>query len=395
MMERFIPYILPRNSCCYSVPGTESFRLGSRMITVKITSPPREGKRGSNMQNWERSVRKIFLSDGWNYNDPDEVEKLRFYLSLKPFERDVSIFTEEQRNRIRIFVSVDQAGAEALIVAYLCRHGNFRDLFIYNIKPHVYVALFVFAYVWKKEMENTGSDIKCDIDLLCNLPIREVTSNPFWRDTDKLIRSSDKWPSERRYYYIAKQICHSSNYGITSGMFQLNTLEKSKGKIVISKAQAEHYLSVYHGLFPEIREWHREVERQVKDTHYLFNLFGFPRYCWFPGDHPTQTDLKEMYAFPAQSTVATITNIAYTKLQQHIEDTHKQWDLLANTHDSYMAQVPIGEEKIAVPLMQELINQELTSPIDGTKFNMKSEAKVGFNWGDYDKVNNTLGLVEI
>lgn len=381
-------HTLPRNSCNYSVPGTETFRLGSRSFAIRLTSPPREGKCGSNMQNWNRDVRIIFLSDGWNPHDPAEVEKLKHYLLTK----DLSIFTDEERHRIRILVSVDQAGAEALIVAYLCRHGNFRDLFINGIKSHIYVALHVFADTWKEEVKNLGSDLKPDIDLLCSLPIREITSNPFWPDVKNIIAESDHWPSERRYYYIAKQICHSSNYGIQAGMFQLNTLEKSRGRIVISKAMAEHYLSLYHGLFPEIHEWHRTVEKQIRETRYLFNLFGYPRYFWFPSVDPSNTDLKEMYAFAPQSTVGTITNIAYTRLQCDIESNRRQWDLLANTHDSYMCQCPLGEEVECSKLMQEYINQELTSPVDGCKFNMKSEAKIGFNWGDRNKTTNLLGL---
>ncbi len=358
------------------------------MITCALTSPPREGKRGSNMQNWERSVRRIYLSDGWNPDDPAECEKLAHYMLTK----DLSIFTEEERSRIKILVSVDQAGAEALIVAYLCKHGNFRELFINGIKSHVYVGLITFADVWKEELKRAGSDIKPDIDLLCSMPIKDIRSYPFWNDVDKLIKSSDKWPSERRFYYIAKQICHASNYGMKSGMFQLNTLEKSKGRIVISKPQAEHYLGTYHSLFPEIHGYHRDIEKQVRETHYLFNLFGYPRYCWFPSTDPDETTLKEYYAFPAQSTVATITNIAYTKLQTQIEEEARQWDQLANTHDSYMCQCLIGEEDTLVPIMQDHINMELTSPVDGVKFRMKSEAKIGFNWSDWDKDKNPLGL---
>lgn len=683
-------FTLPRNTCNYSIPATDSYRLGSRMITVKLTSPPRDGKRGSNMQNWEKSVRKLFVSDGWNTNDPATIEKLVHYLLTK----DLSIFTEEERARIKIFVQVDQAGAEALIVAYLCRHGNFRDLFINNVKPHVYVGLQVFTQTWKDELANAGSDIRPDIDLICKSPINTITSYPFWKQIDKLIKSSDNWPAERRYYYIAKQICHAcltpnhevltkngwvniahvnpldeiavwatdnlikfetplkwnsynfngevinfiqpeldqcvtpnhkmivhttggykdrtasdvvtykesrvptsgyysgnielnetdiklivaiqadgyltsnsnvrfrfkksrkkirllnlikdrnyefkqtfkpaegvveiyiynikhliewlspdkkfdnklfllngktldtlidelkywdgtfeesychkreayfskhienveiiktilhlrgkqgtlnknsgeiyllginsrqksrvnthkklnyigkvycpttstgyflvrrngkisitgnSNYGMAAGMFQLNTLEKSRGKIVISKKEAERYLDVYHSLFPEIHEWHRQLERQLTETRTLYNLFGYPRYFWFPSVNPDDVLLKKAYAFPAQSTVGTITNIAFTELQNHIEENKLKWDLLANTHDSYMTQVPIGEEDIAVTKMQEFINRELIAPSDGTKFRMKSESVVGFNWSPHHSIKNPLGLIE-
>ena len=52
---------LPRNSCTYVVAGTDTFRLGSRKIL---------GKWGNNMQNIEKSLRKIYI--------PDD-ETLRYY----------------------------------------------------------------------------------------------------------------------------------------------------------------------------------------------------------------------------------------------------------------------------------------------------------------------------
>lgn len=381
----------PRNTTNYHIARTKTFRLGSRMLTTRITSPPRDGKVGSNMQNWEGGIKRIFLSDGWDKNDLKLMEKLADYLIRK----DLSIFTEEERLKIKILCKVDQSGAEALIVAYLCRHGNFRDLFLNGIKSHVYVALHVFAEVWQKEMNQSGTDIKCNIKEMCNTPIKTLTLMPFWKEVDQLIRKSDKWPPQRRYYYIGKQICHSSNYGVKAGMYQLNTLEKSKGKIVISPKDAEFHLTTYHSLFPEIHEWHRQVERQLAETHTLYNLYGYPRDFWFTEDSPSYEIQKEAFAFPAQSTVATITNKAITEYQKIVERDSVRWDLLGNEHDSFLTQCPIGEEKDNCRLMQNLINAQLTAPSDSTVFNMKSESHVGFNWCSNDSIKNPLGLIEL
>jgi len=345
----------PRNTTNYVITGTDTFRLASKMVTLKFTAPPRAGKVGANLQNIEKSLREIYI--------PDEGQ---------------------------IFVQVDQSGAEALIVAYLCRHGNFRDLFLSGIKSHCYVALHVFADVWQKELKDSPIDVKG----LCKLPIRELGSNPDWKIVDKIIRKSDGWPAERRYYYISKQICHASNYGMKAGMFQLNTLEKSRGKIVISKKDAEYYLSTYHSLFPEIHSWHNDVLNQLMAARTLYNLFGFPREFWFPDTNVPEEILKAAYAFVPQSTVACITRRAYILLDEYIKLHNLQWSLLADTHDSYMAQCPIGEEAECGRVMQEFMNVELVG-LDGTKFNMKSEAKAGYNWNDYKQGKNENGLKEL
>jgi len=270
-------------------------------------------------------------------------------------------------------IQVDQSGAEALIVAYLCKPGNFRDLFLYGVKPHVFVALHNFAAKWLEHGFN-----KAQIAQALNTPIRELKQLPFWKELDSLIKSSDNWPAQQRYYFIAKMVTHASNYSMRAPTFQVNVLEKSEGKIVLTRQEAEASLDNYHRLFPEIRCWHYEIQEKIIATHTLQNLFGYPRE--FNGDL-TESTFKEGYAFIPQSTVGTITNIAYTRLQTFIEDTGKtQWDLLGNCHDSYLLQVPLEDEQQAGQIAKAYLEQDLISP-RGEQFKMKAEVQSGFNWG--------------
>lgn len=342
-----------RNTCLYDNAGTITFRRASRGITLNFA----EGVvAGCNLQNIEKSMRALYV--------PDEG---------------------------KIFVQVDQSGAEALIVSYLCRDGNFRSLFLNKVKPHVFVALHLFSDIWQQKINETAGDIKLNIKELLESPIPELQNHPFWSEVDKLIKSSDNWRAEERYYYVSKQVCHSSNYGIRPTAFQLNTLEKSKGKIVLSKQQAEKYLLFYHSLFPEINEWHREIQKQLEETKMLFNLFGYPRY--FSGEIDERS-IKEAYAFVPQSTVGCITAKAYTRLQNFIEEHNLSWDLLADTHDSYLCQCPIGEKLECAKIMKAFMEQDLVSP-RGEPFKMKSEVAAGFNWAPYKKDKNPEGLQEI
>lgn len=338
---------MPRNTTCYKISGTITFRLASSKLCTK---------QGTNLQNIEKSLRKLYIPDSG-----------------------------------KIFCQVDQSGAEALIVAYLCKDGQFRSLFLNNVKPHVFVALNLFKDKWQEKLKHDGLDVKCDIAELCRTSIPQLKEHPFWKQVDSLIKSSDNWPASQRYYYIAKQVCHSSNYGIKASAFQMNVMDKSKGKIVLTKKQAEDYLSFYHDLFPEIRSWHREVENQLYACRTLYNLQGFPRYF---SAEINDNMLKEAYAFIPQSTVGTITNIAFTNLQTFIEKSNLQWDLLANTHDSYLVQCPVGEEQQCVITMKEFMNQQLISP-RGEQFRMKSESCAGYNWAPYSEYKNKLGLKEL
>ena len=335
---------LPRNSTTYKITGTETFRLSSSKILSKW---------GSNLQNIEKNLRRIYVADD-GYK----------------------------------FCQVDQAGAEALIVAYLAPKGQYRDLFLHKIKPHVFVALHVFADQWLEKFENPQT-----VKLALDSPVADLSSIPDWKKLDSFIKSSDNWKSSERFYYLGKKIVHASSYGLGPNTFVTAVLEESEATIVLSRRQAEQYLEYFHKLFPEIRKWHFMIQRQLNDNRVLRNLFDFPyAYTGFVGE----SMFKEAYAFVPQSTVGTITNIAYTKLQQYIEDNGKDWHLLANTHDSYLVEFPDNEDeqKEVVAKMKEFIEPELTG-WDGTKFKMRSEAQVGYNWAPYKPSKNESGLVEV
>ena len=332
---------LPRNTCQWKLSGTETFRLSSTALL---------GKWGTNLTNIEKSMRSLYWADDG-----------------------------------KILVQVDQSGAEALIVAWEAPLGKFRDLFLHGVKPHVFVAMQVFLDTWRLRCKDI------DLELFRSAPIAELKKLEGWKELDTLIKSSDNWSAQERYYYIAKMICHASNYGMKAAAFQLNVLEKSRGKISLTKQQAEKYLADYHCLFPEIHAWHRAIEQQLRAGSTLWNLQGFPRLFTGP---ITDKSLKEAYAFVPQSTVGCITHLAITHMQRFIELERLDWDVLGNNHDSYLLQCPSGQEITCAKKMKELIEQELTSS-RGEKFRMRSEAQVGRNWGPYKQGKNEEGLKEV
>lgn len=371
-----------RTSTLYGLAGPKTFRRSSKKLFGK----------GGNLQNWEKSLREILISDGWTL---DIEAKLSFWLETG----DTSIFTEEELVTIKVILQVDQSGAEALIVAYECTDGDFRQLFIHGIKPHVFVALKLFKDIWPLEAETHGfaAITETIVNDMCRLKISQLKSNPYWKELDKLIKDSDNWPIERRYYYNAKQTCHSANYGIEAGTFILNVLEKSGGRIVLLKEQGEYFLGIYRALFPEIPDRCERIKKQVEQTRMLYNLFGFPYYIgkW----EINSSDFKEYYAWSAQSTVAEITRRAYSRLYEYLSDNRKSWDILLDCHDSIATQCPLIEAKECGRNMIEYMNQELISPSDGTKFSMKSEIQIGFNLAPMKmlppgSIKNKLGLRE-
>lgn len=313
------------------------------------------------------------------------------------------------------FVQTDQAGAEALIVAYLCKPGNYRQLFLNGINPHVFTAAHIFKDRWKEHIPVAS------LAKVLSTPIPEIPALPEWKSVTKIIKSSDDWEPKMRYYFMGKKVGHAGNYDMRGPTFALDTLKESEGAIVLDIEEANRLLEDRRRLFPEIPMWHYSIQELW--SHYkgqpitLRNLFGFPRQF---NDTPSDKTFKEAYAFIPQSTVGTITNIAYTLMQTYIELCDmiskngrmehklsidhpviqaielfgwqkKQWDMLNNCHDSYLTQAPDDEAELCGRVQKFFIEQELTAP-RGEKFRMKSETQWGFNWAPYKADKNPQGL---
>ena len=178
---------------------------------------------------------------------------------------------------------------------------------------------------------------------------------------------------------------NSKNYKMGPRTFQVNVLEESGGTIVLSYKESKEFLSIHELTFPEIVEWQAEIEGRVGAERCLRNLFGYPRRF----DRLWSDELiRQACAFIPQSTVGTITNIAYTELFERIKREHLPWYLLNNKHDSLLLQVPDTTEHIdlAIAYSKEHMGRELVSS-RGEHYRMKVGISVGHNWGHWSETN--------
>jgi len=345
---------LPRDTCKYVISGTTPFRLSSKkMLPNKRQDTPNRNF-GGNRQNIEKGMRVVWQAD-------------------KGYK----------------LVQVDQSGADALIVAHLCRKGKYRSLFENNVKPHTYIALKLFKNEWQKHFSTS------EINEAIKAPIEELVKLKFWPELNKLIKSSDDWEHGKRYYFLGKKIVHGGSYGMFENTLILAVFKDTNGLVRISKEEAKNFLfgsTGFHSEFPEIKEWHQRVYIEAKKTRQLRNLFGFP---YNITDYINKDDYKDLIAWVPASTVACITRNAFIKTHEYITNKDRDWHLLHDTHDSYLVEAREGEELECAKHMQEQLGVDLVSPVDGTKFKMKSEASVGWNWSPYKKDSNPLGMKAI
>lgn len=311
---------------------TDTFRLRSRALF---------GLWGTNVQNWPK--------------------KLRAVVKAKPGHK---------------LAQVDQKNAEALIVAYLVRPDTrYRKLLLSGIKLHTYVALFLFKHVWDQLL---GED--CERFMRC--PIEKLRQEPRIDELDKIIRASDNNEPSTRWYYMAKQTGLSANYGVGAREFSKNTLKKSGGEVFIPINKAERFLSIYRDeLFPEIKTQFQDYVKRCAQEGVLYNMFGYPRILQeHPQKRVDEYFLKQCYAWIAQSTVGTITNIADSEIQERLDSgEYHGFEIWTNTHDSLLSHAPEDRAIEVGRTVQKHMNQTLTNPF-GETFQMGSDLSIGDDW---------------
>ena len=275
-----------------------------------------------------------------------------------------------------IFVSPDQAGAEALVVAMECRPGRMRKLFELGIKPHSYMALQLFTDRFKGD-QPAARYKAVDPAILASYPECKALLN--------LIKNAV------REYFLGKKTIHSFNYQEGPRTFQLTTLEESGGTIVLSFKESKEFHSIWAATFNEVVEWQGETIARQKRDRLLRNLFGYPRR--FERNWNDSVE-RQGLAYVPQSTVAAVTHKAFTSLYKRIKQERLPWRLLNNKHDSFLLECPENHKDQAIAYSKEHMGQELKSS-RGEIYRMKVGVSVGRNWGHYDEAHNKDGLKEL
>lgn len=313
----------------YVITGTRSFRLGARMWFDEY---------GGNLQNPGKSIIEIYAAP-----------------------------------RGRVIVQADQAGAEALIVAYECAPGNYRSLFINGIKPHTFLAMHIFA----DARDDWFAGIEPATFWLSKSPA-ELKAQSNWKTLDRRIKDSDK------EYAIGKRTAHGKSYRMGWKTYQLANLKQSDGTLVLNRRECVDFLAKFDVLFPEVIEGQAETEFKVRSNRVLFNKFGHPRRF---ERILTDSYIREAISWVPQSTVGCLTHQAFINVQRMIErDRRTQWDLVSNKHDSLAVECPAAD---AMDVAQILLS-ELRVPFagrDGVEYRMGAEAAIGRNWGKKSKYN--------
>ena len=179
--------------------------------------------------------------------------------------------------------------------------------------------------------------------------------------------------------YLGKKMRHSGNYmvGWKELMGRINAEAMETG-VFVTAAQVKVMIAKYHELHPYLPRWWDEVEREVRSTGMLRNLFGYPRRFH---DHISNT-LPQAVAFIPQSTVGDCLNMGLVAC--HTDSTLKGLGLqvLMNVHDAIGFQYPPENRELVLERIESLMAIPIRNPKTDQDFVIPVEIQIGANWGE-------------
>lgn len=193
---------------------------------------------------------------------------------------------------------------------------------------------------------------------------REVAETLFYRHFD--------------YRFMSKKLGHGSNYRGQPPQMAKHT------KFPLQ--DVKNFQEAYFGAFPCIPAWHEKVIYQLQNFSQITTLLGRRRF--FFGRPTENTIINEAVAFEPQSLTADAINTGILKLWRA-----NRVQLLLQVHDSILFQYPEELEDEILPWALETLKTHIML-IKGRDFFVPTEAKIGWNWGNFDDMANPDGLMK-
>jgi len=170
---------------------------------------------------------------------------------------------------------------------------------------------------------------------------------------------------------IGKRSNHGFDYGLGSDTFAVTNQ--------VSQYDAKRIHSLWHAIYPEIRQGHRAVEEELRSKGYLINMLGRKRIFKVEWGHKL---FRKAYNFNAQSTVADKLNREGFCFMYYSDSELLQAAELLNTiYDSILFQYPLHLGAAALASVIQIVSYNLAKPLSwkGRSFVIPTDVSIGWN----------------
>lgn len=278
-----------------------------------------------------------------------------------------------------VFWEVDKVQAEWVVVAYLAGDANMIKVIEEEKDTHIHTASLMFNIppeILEEEDKLIGNNT--DPDWIAKVRAAGNIPEQYW----------DALPRTMSGRQCGKKSNHGLNYD--EGFVQFALINE------IEQREAKRIVEMYHLIYPGIRgSFYEMVKRHLQKDRSLTNCFG--RKVRFM-DAMGPDLFKAAYSMLPQSSVVDSLNKGMVKIYNDDRITSTNgWnvDILAQVHDSILLQIPVevitsGAFDTLQKLVYDYVSPELS--YGGRSFRIRTDAKIGLNWGGFNKESNPLGM---
>ena len=177
-----------------------------------------------------------------------------------------------------------------------------------------------------------------------------------------------------------RRLAKTINFGIVYGQSAFSLGQQ----LGISNHQAKEYIDSYFLKYSGVKEWMENIVKEARQNGYVSTLLGRIRYL--PDINAKNGQIRgfsERMALntPIQGTSADIIKAAMIEVDKKLKDTGLKAIMLLQVHDELVFEVPVDEEKKALPLIK-------TTMENAVKLNVPivADLKIGHNWLEMKKI---------
>jgi len=241
----------------------------------------------------------------------------------------------------------------------------------------------VGATCWNRFVDSHGEEFAgsyldaCESGDLHTQVTRMARPELDWPDSPDDWRGFAEEPLEifrgKGYRDLSKNLGHGSNYLLSDQ----GALLKIPG---LTLQSVREFRARYFGAFPCIPEWHKAVKHDLEETASVTTIWGRRRYFFGRLNDPRTH--RGAVAYEGQSSTADEINHGLIK----VWNLGNQWpgfQLLVQVHDSILFEYDEECEDEIIPWAIETLPVSLDLA-RGRRFTVPVEAKVGWNWGDFN-----------
>lgn len=263
-----------------------------------------------------------------------------------------------------MFLEFDLAGAEWVVVAYLCGDPRMLEVAESGESPHLATGHLISRApkeLIAKEHKILGS--ATDPDYIAEMRAKEL---PELLDGDYFL------PRSMTIRQAGKKSNHGLNYDMRYKRFALeNEMMENDAEPIVELYRTEAY--------PGLVGWHEEIREELHATRTLVNLLGRKIKLMDQFSHDLY---MSAYAYKPQSTVA---DIVLRAMQLAYDDRRALFApayLCANVHDSLLWEYP-GEPRERMIEFAVEMKKHMRPWLEarGRKFRLGVDVKCGINWG--------------